>query len=151
MKNKVFTGIVLLFALAACNQNQTKEAPAEYPVNDPQLGNVMTDTSRLSLSDETQCYTAFVKTDSAFLSIQETNGEVTGKLWYKFAEKDNSKGNVKGTLDNDTLKLTYTFDAEGKTSKMPIKLSHKDGNLYENYDGGESGGFVFVKSKCRDY
>lgn len=55
MKNNLLTGIVLLFALTACNQNQTKEPPAEYPVNDPQLGNVMTDTSRLTLSAVAQC------------------------------------------------------------------------------------------------
>lgn len=92
-----------------------------------------------------------MKKDSAFLSLTEKNGEVTGKLWYKFAEKDNSKGDVKGTLKNDTLKLNYVFKAEGTTSETPLKFSHKDGNLYEVLEDGESGNFVFVKSDCRDF
>ena len=120
-------------------------------MNDPQLGNITTDTSSHSLSDQPLCYTAFVKTDSAFLSLKESNGEVTGKLWYKFGEKDKSKGDLKGTLVNDTLKLNYTFKAEGTTSEMPITFSQKNGNLYEVHEGGTSGGFVFVKSEYRDF
>lgn len=151
MKTNLITGIVLMFAVAACNQNGAKQPPAEYPANDPLLGNVTTDTSRLGLSDEITCYTAHIKKDSAFLSLQESGGEVTGNLWYKFAEKDNSKGSLKGTLVNDTLKLNYTFQSEGTTSEMPLKLSHKNGNLYEVNEESDDGGFIFVKSDCRDF
>jgi DUF4097 and DUF4098 domain-containing protein YvlB len=155
MKNKLFTGIVALLALAACNQNPKEKAPAEYPVNDPQLGNVTTDTSSFKLTKDEQCYMAHVKNDSAFLSLKEVNGEIKGRLWYKFAEKDNSKGDVIGKLDKDTIKLSYTFGSEGvKGNQMPIKLSYKNGNLYEVYGdkpAEEGKGFIYVKSDCRKF
>ncbi|OAQ38171.1 hypothetical protein A5893_15340 [Pedobacter psychrophilus] len=155
MKNKLFTGFVALLSLAACNQNQKKDAPAEYPVNDPQLGNVTTDTSAFKLSNDEQCFMAHLKKDSAFLSLREENGEIKGKLWYKFAEKDNSKGDLTGKLDKDTLKLNYTFASEGvKGNEMPIKLSYKNGNLYEVYGdkpAEEGKGFIYVKSDCRNF
>jgi hypothetical protein len=154
MKNKLFTGIVVLLMVSACNQNP-KEAPAEYPVNDPQLGNVTTDTSSFKLTNDKQCFMAHLKKDSAFLSLTEENGQIKGRLWYKFAEKDNSKGDLVGKLDKDTLKLNYTFASEGvKGNQMPIKLSYKNGNLYEVYGdkpAEEGKGFIFVKSDCRSF
>ncbi len=155
MKNILFTGIISFFALFACNQNQKEKTPAEYPVNDPQLGNVTIDTSSLKLSGDEQCYMAHLKKDSAFISLKEENGKIKGRLWYKFAEKDNSKGDLTGKMDKDTLKLNYTFAAEGvKGNQMPMKLFYKNGNLYEIYEdkpAEEGKGFIYVKSECRKF
>jgi len=155
MKNKLFTGIVALLALAACNQNPKEKAPAEYPVNDPQLGNVTTDTSSLKLTNDEQCFTAHLKKDSAFLSLKEENGEIKGRLWYKFAMKDNSKGDLVGKMDKDTLKLNYTFAAEGiKGNQMAIKIFYKNGNIYELHSDKPSEQeerFIYIKSDCKKF
>ena len=155
MKNKLLIGMVVLLAVAACNQNPKEKAPAEYPVNDPQLGNVTTDTSSFKLITNEQCFMAHLKKDSAFLSLKEENGQIKGRLWYKFAEKDNSKGDLTGKMEKDTLKLNYIFAAEGvKDNQMHIKLFYKNGNLYEVYGdkpAQEGKGFIYVKSDCRSF
>ena len=154
MKIKSFASIVLLLAVAACNQNKEKKAPTEYPVNDPLLGNVTTDTSHVELGENEQCFMAHVKKDSAFISIKKIGPKVAGKLWYKFYEKDNAKGTFTGTMNQDTLNLDYTFSAEGSTSERPIKMLFENGGLYEingNEVTKESQGFVYVKSECRNF
>jgi uncharacterized protein YcfL len=145
MKTINFLSIISLFALIACNQTP----PKEYPVNDPQLGNITTDTTSFSLSNDEQCFLAFAKKDSAFLSLTQEDGKILGKLWYKFYEKDQAKGTLTGTQNQDTLNLTFNFNAEGVSSEMPLKLYYKDGNLYEIHDdklSEEGKGFIFVKT-----
>ncbi|MBK0383504.1 hypothetical protein I5M32_11100 [Pedobacter sp. SD-b] len=154
MKRKLFTGIVLLLAVAACNQNQ-KKPTAEYPTVEPMQGSVDSDVKELKLTAAGQCYTATLKKDSAFLSLKKVNDKVTGKLWYKFAEKDNTKGDLQGTMDKDTLKLNYTYSSEGKDgSKMPVNLLYKNGSLYEVYNGKpveENNGFIYIVSDCKEF
>jgi hypothetical protein len=146
MKAIKFLCIVLLFAAVACNQTP----PKEYPVNDPLLGNITTDTTSFSLTNDEQCFLAFVKKDSAFLSLKQKEKKISGKLWYKFYEKDQAKGTISGTQNKDTLNLTFYFNAEGVSSEMPLKLYYKDGNLYEIHDNKlseEGQGFIFIKTE----
>nr|MBC7614085.1 hypothetical protein [Pseudopedobacter sp.] len=148
MKIKLITTAVLLMGLAACNQTNHKEETS----NDSLLTNTTTDS--LTLNENVQCYTASLKNDSAFLSLKNTNGKIEGKLWNKFYEKDNSKGTLSGTIENDTLKLNYTFNAEGSTSERPIKLLMKGNKIYEVYGNEiaeEGKGFIFVTSDCREF
>src|SRR6476659_10299788 len=127
MKTTLFASAILLLAIASCNQTQQKTNPEEYPVNDPLLGNITTDTVNSVLTENEKCFTAALKNDSAFLKLKNVDGKVEGKLWNKFAEKDNSKGTLSGTMVGDTINLNYTFNAEGSTSERPIKMLIKDG------------------------
>ncbi|MBU0696136.1 MAG: hypothetical protein KKE39_06370 [Bacteroidetes bacterium] len=148
MKSKLITTAVLLIGLAACNQTNHQEGTSK----DSLLINTTTDS--FTLNENVQCYTASLKNDSAFLSLKSTDGKIEGKLWNKFYEKDNSKGTLSGTIENDTLKLNYTFNAEGSTSERPIKLLIKGDKIYEVYGNEvaeEGKGFVFVKSDCREF
>lgn len=148
MKIKHITTVVLLMGLAACNQTDSKQGTAK----DSLLTSTSTDS--LILNKNIQCYNASLKNDSAFLSLKNTNGKIEGKLWNKFYEKDNSKGTLSGTMENDTLKLNYTFNAEGSTSERPIKMVIKGNKIYEVYGNEtakEGKGFIYVKSDCREF
>ncbi|MEO5912306.1 MAG: hypothetical protein ABIP95_15575 [Pelobium sp.] len=154
MKTKLLSSAFLLLAIVACNQNPSKEAPKDYPINDPQLGNITTDTTSPLIGKNEKCFMASLKTDSAFLSISEDNNQIKGRLWYKFFEKDNNKGDLSGTMVGDTLKLDYTFNSEGVTSKRPLKMLIQNGTIVEVYgnEPAEKGkGFIFKRSDCRDF
>jgi hypothetical protein len=149
MKIKHLALAVLLMTLAACHQTDHKEETAK---DSPLTGSTSTDS--LILNENIQCYTASLKNDSAFLSLKNTDGKIEGKLWNKFYEKDNSKGTLSGTMKNDTLKLIYTFNAEGSTSERPIKMVMKGNKIYEIYGdkmAEEGKGFIYVKSGCKEF
>lgn len=88
----------------------------------------------------TNCYINVSGKDSLLLSYEDNLGTITGKMNYKNFEKDSSKGDISGLMNGDTLKVVYTFEAEGTTSNREIWFLKKDKNLVEgigNYD--ESG------------
>ncbi len=71
--------------------------------------------------------------DSISLSLDDNLGTFIGKISFKNLEKDSTftVGDVMGTQNGDTLKLSYTFQAEGLTSDREIYFLKKDGNLVE--------------------
>jgi hypothetical protein len=87
MKAIKFLCIVLLFAAVACNQTP----PKEYPVNDPLLGNITTDTTSFSLTNDEQCFLAFVKKDSAFLSLKQEEKKYRVNYGTSFTRKIKQK------------------------------------------------------------
>lgn len=136
MKTKLLSTAFLLLAIVACNQNPSKEAPKDYPVNDPQLGNITTDTTSSLIGKNERCFMATLKTDSFFLSLSKNDdGKISGKLWLKYYEKDNNKGDLAGVMNADTLNLKYTFSSEGSTSERPIKLLIQDGKIVDPSTG----------------
>ena len=77
------------------------------------------------------CYMEVTGKDTLFVSLDDNLGTITGKMRYKNFEKDSSFGDVMGTQNGDTIKLNYTFEAEGTTSDREIYFLRKDGNLIE--------------------
>lgn len=155
MKTHFISFLWVLLAIVACNQsnnNTDNSDSVDQEIDDKD--SVVVEKSTLVLSEVEQCYTANVKTDSAFLSLKQNNDKIDGRLWYKFAEKDNSKGKLNGYLKNDTLTLNYIFNAEGSTSEMPIKLFYKEGKFYEvhnNVVNDSENGFIYSKSDCKEF
>lgn len=141
--NYTITAIVLM-ALVGCNQSGN--------TNDSLSTSIPTDS--ITTNKSIQCYTASLKNDSAFLSLKNIDGKIEGKLWYKFAEKDNSKGLLSGIMDNDTLKLNYIFNSEGSTSERPLKMLLKEDGVYEIYGNelaNSKTGFIYKSSDCKDF
>ncbi|QFG53125.1 hypothetical protein [Chryseobacterium sp.] len=86
------------------------------------------------------CYMEATGKDSLFVRLSDNLGTVTGKMHYKNFEKDSSFGDLVGMADGDTLKLEYTFQAEGTTSTREIWFLRKDGSLIEGIgDYNETG------------
>ncbi|MCL8538122.1 hypothetical protein M9991_14720 [Chryseobacterium gallinarum] len=125
MKKIILLSTVSVF-LMNCNKKTETPAPkaeadtiaVEEPVID-------------TLGPKSFCYVGVTGKDSVFASIDDNLGTITGKLLYKNSEKDSSKGDVTGFKSGDTLKLTYEFVSEGKTSKRDIYFLQKDNTLTE--------------------
>lgn len=105
--------LVLLsaFSVFLLNCNKKTEVPAPKVETDSvAVAEPVIDT----LGPKSFCYMQVVGKDSLFVSIDDNLGTVTGKMYNKFFEKDQSKGTLSGIKSGDTLKLTYEFTAEGK-------------------------------------
>lgn len=102
----------------ACNQNKPKE----------------TSTTEESVAKTVkECYLATSGKDSASMSFDNTNGQVTGMLAFNFYEKDDANGEIKGKFTGDTLFVDYNFQAEGKTSKNPLVFLKKGNDFQQGY------------------
>jgi len=98
----------------------------------------------------TECYQGIIKKDTISLSIDIKGTEVSsGKLSYKFFEKDKNEGTIKGTMSGDTLFANYTFNSEGQSSEREVVFLKKGNIFIEGYgdvtDG--SNGKVTFKDK----
>ncbi len=69
----------------------------------------------------------------------------TGRLSYKFHEKDNNTGDLEGQLHGDTLLADYKFMSEGIQSTRQVIFLIKDNTAIEGYGNLEerSGKMVF--------
>lgn len=119
MKNffTLLSTTVVLFT--ACNQNKPTQNTATSPDN--------------TAKTIKECYLATSGKDSATISFDNTNGEVTGKLAFNFFEKDDSNGDIKGSFIGDTLLVDYVFMAEGRTSKNPMIFLKSGNELKQGY------------------
>ncbi len=86
------------------------------------------------------CYMEATGKDSLFVKFSDNLGTVTGKMHYKNFQKDSSSGDIVGISDGDTIKVDYTFEAEGTTSTREIWFLKRHGNLIEGIgDYNETG------------
>lgn len=105
--------IILLSSLSIFLMNCNKKAEVATP-------KVETDSVAIvepvidTLGAKSFCYMDVIGKDTIFVSIDDNLGTITGKMYNKFFEKDQSKGDLSGIRSGDTLKLTYEFAAEGK-------------------------------------
>lgn len=115
--------------LTGCNTggNQTVTAPRQ-------------DTAAPEMTimiPRTVCYAGVVGKDSVFLKTEIFPNVVTGSLAYNFDAKDDSRGDIDGKLNGDTLIANYTFMSEGKSSVREIVFLLKDSTVLEGYGAME--------------
>lgn len=154
MKTFYFLSTVLGIAfLMSCGNNKStnQEDNFNYPTTDPLLNAKKTESGPDTLAYGKQCFLAHIRKDSAFLNLDRNGNNISGTLHYKFREKDNSKGNLTGTIQGDTLVLNYTFSSEGTESERPIRFVYEKGNIYEVYDKkrpSRDSAFIFLPVEC---
>ncbi len=93
-----------------------------------------------------QCFTWSIgqNTATARLNIQGT--QVKGTLEFDYAEKDDSKGKLNGTLNNDIIMAEYTFVSEGQESVMEVVFKIQGNKLIQGYaEMEEQGGKLVFK------
>ncbi|NUY79304.1 hypothetical protein HUK80_00235 [Flavobacterium sp. MAH-1] len=157
MKTQIFVALAAL-SLASCSQKSEKTETASEK-----------DTVSIEKPEEVQikeCYAFVQQKDTISLSIDQDGADVKGNLRFKNYEKDSSSGEVEGEYSGDTLKLAYTFQSEGTTSKREMRflrsgnslimgigdMQDKDGTLSftkplaVKYDKS----LVLVKTECAD-
>ena len=95
------------------------------------------------------CYSSTNGKDTFKLKVEVFPNVVTGKLSYKFYEKDSNKGEFDGHFYGDTLLADYKFMSEGKLSIRQVIFLIKDGVATEGYGNMEAkeGKMVFKNVK----
>lgn len=108
----LLSSVLLLFA--SCNSDGNNKATnAANKATHPNQNNEAT-------SGLPGCYLRVLKRDTLALSIQQNGKTITGRLSFKNFEKDGSTGTVTGAIDEDILKLIYSFQSEGMHSVMEV-------------------------------
>lgn len=127
MKKYLIIPATVLF-LFSCNKKTTENTDLQSSKAD---SSVVIEDEPLASSTVQDCYVAVNGKDSVFISVEDNLGTIIGKMRYKNFEKNSSYGDISGTQHGDTLKLNYTFQAEGTTSEREIYFLKKGGNLVE--------------------
>lgn len=134
MKHRILAimGSCLLFF--SCKKNETPAT--EEP---PKVAEIQTETG--------QCYEYAGGKDTITARLIMNGDAVSGKLDYKFFEKDSNTGTLSGVMKGDTLVGDYTFQSEGSTSVRQVAFLRKNGSLTEGYADSEEtdGKMVFKK------
>jgi len=128
MKNYILSAFIVITAVS-CEKKITETV--DNQTTPPDSVTVPESNEPVESSTLQTCYLAATGKDSVFVSLDDNLGTITGKMRYKNFEKDSSFGDVMGTQNGDTLKLSYTFQAEGTTSEREIYFLKKEGNLIE--------------------
>lgn len=120
--------IVLLITVVSCNKNDsTKNKKLTVP--DSLISNDKPNFKIDKIPED--CYLQIVGKDSTAIHLVDNLGTFSGKMAVKNSEKDSSSGDLSGFKNEDTLKLTYSFDSEGVNSERSIYFLQKDGELIE--------------------
>jgi hypothetical protein len=127
MKNLILSALIILTA-ASCEK---KSENVDTQTVTPDSITVPESNEPVESSTLQSCYMEVTGKDTLFVSLDDNLGTITGKMRYKNFEKDSSFGDVMGTQNGDTIKLNYTFEAEGTTSDREIYFLRKNGNLIE--------------------
>ena len=128
MKNLILSALMILTAVS-CEKKTTETV--DMQTTTPDSITVPESNEPVESSTLQTCYMEVNGQDTLFVSLDDNLGTITGKMRYKNFEKDSSFGDVMGTQNGDTIKLNYTFEAEGTTSDREIYFLRKDGNLIE--------------------
>ena len=128
MKNLILSALMILTAVS-CEKKTTETV--DMQTTTPDSITVPESNEPVESSTLQTCYMEVTGKDTLFISLDDNLGTITGKMRYKNFEKDSSFGDVMGTQNGDTIKLNYTFEAEGTTSDREIYFLRKDGNLIE--------------------
>lgn|GEM_PF-338422 len=139
--------MALLALATACNN--PKGTNVSLDVIDS-LGSESTDTIQKTSVKLQPCYLATIGKDSAFLKITVSDStKVSGELYYKFLEKDQTTGKINGVITSDTLTVDYTFMSEGVKSVREITFLVRDEQVIEGIgDYQEENGKMVYKSKA---
>lgn len=128
MKNYILSAFIMITALS-CEKKSSETVSSQTTA--PDSVTVPESNEPIEPSTLQSCYFAANGKDSVFVSLDDNLGTITGKMRYKNFEKDSSSGDVMGTQNGDTIKLSYTFQAEGKTSEREIYFLKKNNELIE--------------------
>ena len=127
--NKTFITLCVSALLLSCDK---KPANGSETVTYQDSVTVIPETNDpVEPSTVQNCYIGTDGKDSVFVSLEDNLGTIIGKMRFKNSENNSSSGTVVGSKNGDTLKLIYTYEAEGSTSDREIFFLKQDGKLAE--------------------
>lgn len=138
----IYTASVLAFFACNSSDNNTNHTPQPEEAVTPGSSSMV----------EKTCYTGNSGRDSVSLTINGSDGKVTGdkvtgSLDYRFYEKDKSAGTINGQMNGDTLFADYTFMSEGVQSVRQVAFLKNSEGFSEGYgDMEEKNGKMLFKN-----
>ncbi len=143
MKHSFLFLFIAAIIITSCNNEPKKstETTTAEDTSKPVENKIMIPAS--------SCYFSTIGKDTVKLKVEVFPNVVTGKLSYKFYEKDSNSGNFDGIMKGDTLIADYTFMSEGKSSVRQVAFLIKDNMATEGYGNMEEkeGKMVFKDIK----
>ena len=128
MKKLILSALIVSMT-TSCDKKSTETIATSEPLDSL---SVLPETNEPIESSTLQtCYLQATGKDSVFVTLEDNLGTIIGKMRYKNFEKDSSSGDIVGSQNGDTLKLNYTFEAEGKISEREIYFLRKGENIVE--------------------
>jgi hypothetical protein len=123
MKKVILLGVVYMTVFVSCKKEKETE---ETPIAPEEI--VVEET----VSEE--CYSTIIKKDTISMSLNVKGNQIaSGKLSYKFFEKDKNEGTLVGEIKGDTLFAEYTFMSEGVSSIREVAFLKKGNTYVEGY------------------
>lgn len=119
MKTALLSACVLAGALLSCNSAPSKKE-RDSAVTNPELTNT-----------SATCYMKAVGKDTFLLQVLVEGDKVDGVLDYDFFEKDKSSGILDGQLNDNILRASYSFQAEGTQSTRQVVFKLMGDQAYE--------------------
>jgi hypothetical protein len=115
--------VVIISVFVSCKKEKERE---EMPIS---TGEIVVEKP---FSKE--CYIFTTKRDTVSMTLNiKGNLIATGKLSYKFFEKDKNEGDLAGQIRGDTLVADYTFMSEGVSSIRQVAFLKKGNTFAEGY------------------
>ena len=128
MKKLILSALIVSMT-TSCDKKSTETIATSEPLDS--LSALPETNEPIESSTLQTCYLQATGKDSVFVTLEDNLGTIIGKMRYKNFEKDSSSGDIVGSQNGDTLKLNYTFEAEGKTSEREIYFLRKGENIVE--------------------
>ncbi len=144
MKTFILSVSVLAMALSC-----SKKTEAIAVKNTDSTG-VFSDTESVAdstLSATSHCYILAKGNDTLFASIDDNLGTISGKLYYKNANKEHSYGEILGFSTDDTIKVDYSYHSNGAARVKEIWFLKKDNKLYEGTGKYDASGEKYASGK----
>lgn len=129
MKKIILSGIIMSLTFLSCEKKTTDLVKSDNSLDSMVV--VPENNEPIESSTLQTCYMQATGKDSVFVTLEDNLGTIIGKMRYKNFEKDSSSGDLVGSQNGDTLKVNYTFEAEGKTSEREIYFLRKGENIIE--------------------
>ncbi len=123
MKKVILLGVVFMTVFVSCKKEKETEETTIAPEE--------------IVADETvseECFSAIIKKDTISMYLNVKGNQIaSGKLSYKFFEKDKNEGTLVGEIKGDTLFAEYTFMSEGVSSIREVAFLKKGNTYVEGY------------------
>jgi hypothetical protein len=113
--------IIIAFLFISCNNDKGKESESAGQETRPVDQPVRRDTE--------ECYWQVLNRDTLVAWLIQNGESVQGQLSFDNYQMDGSSGPARGIVEGDTIKLWYSFRAEGTSNVMEVWYRREDGTL----------------------
>jgi hypothetical protein len=132
--SKILISLLTAMMICSCNSNSGTVKSADTTsivgstIHTNTKDTIVTNVEPFNING---CYEMTIKRDTAKLNLTVKDTTVTGTLAYKWFEKDNNTGTIKGVLRNNIIVADYTFHSEGTTSVREVIFKIQNGTILQ--------------------